>query len=171
MSDAYSILAARPERKLYVDVKNVDLKQLARESAAVHGQLILASTDYQLLREWKRLAPKSATLLWMGGTDEKLAERLAVVRKERFAAVTQLQIHVRVQADGAMQPRAEFLKDVGQELRRHGVLFQTLPWECKDPQVFWRLMDLGAASFATDHPDVAMQAIRDYYAAESESTP
>ncbi len=25
-------------------------------------------------------------------------------------------------------------------------------------------MDLGVASFATDHPDVVMQAIRDYYA-------
>ena len=29
---------------------------------------------------------------------------------------------------------------------------------------FERLMDLGAASFATDHPDDAMDAIRDYYA-------
>jgi hypothetical protein len=32
-------------------------------------------------------------------------------------------------------------------------------------------MDLGVASFATDYPDVIMQAIRDYYAQASGSDP
>jgi hypothetical protein len=56
------------------------------------------------------------------------------------------------------------LLDAGEELRRHGIVFQTLPWDRNDPEICWRLMDLGVASFATDHPDVVMQAIRDYYA-------
>lgn len=47
---------------------------------------------------------------------------------------------------------------------RHGILFQVLPWQSSDPKLFWKLMDLGVASFATDYPDAAMQAIRDYYA-------
>jgi hypothetical protein len=70
---------------------------------------------------------------------------------------------VRTAEDGSLTPSPEFLVKTGEELRRHGVLFQTLPWDRKDPEIYWRLMDLGAASFATDYPDAVMQAIRDYY--------
>ena len=70
-------------------------EQLARESHTVHKQLILASTKYDIIRQWKRLAPTSATLHWMGGTEAELAARIAELRKTRFADITQLQIHVR----------------------------------------------------------------------------
>jgi glycerophosphoryl diester phosphodiesterase len=166
LSDVYTIIAEHPERKLYIDVKNVDLSQLAKESAAVHPQLILASTDDALIRQWKKLAPKAATLLWMGGDEAKLRARLDELRNSNFANVDQLQIHVRVAKDGSLSPRPEFLQAAGEELRRHGVLFQVFPWECDDPQVYKQLMDLGVASFTTDHPDVTMKAIRDYYVAE-----
>ncbi|HEX6960655.1 MAG TPA: hypothetical protein VF175_02220, partial [Lacipirellula sp.] len=63
-----------------------------------------------------------------------------------------------------LTPSPEFLVMTGEELRRHGILFQTLAWDRKDPEICWQLMDLGVASFATDYPDVVMQAIRDYYA-------
>jgi glycerophosphoryl diester phosphodiesterase len=164
MTDVYDILARHPERKFYIDIKNVDLEQLARETKAVHKQLILASTDYKIIRQWKRLAPTSATLHWMGGTEAELAKRLADLQKTKFADVTQLQIHVRTAKDGALTPRPQFLLDAGEQLRRHGVVFQALAWDRKDPEIHWQLMDLGVASFATDYPDVVMQAIRDYYA-------
>ena len=164
MSDVYALLRRHPERKFYIDIKNVDLEQLARESKDVHKQLILASTKYEIIRQWKRLAPDSATLHWMGGSEEQLAKRLGDLRQTDFADVTQLQIHVRTGQDGVLTPSPEFLLKTGEELRRHEVTFQTLPWDRKDPEICWRLMDLGVASFATDHPDVVMQAIRDYYA-------
>jgi glycerophosphoryl diester phosphodiesterase len=168
MTDVYRILAAHPERKFYVDIKNVDLSQLARESKTVHKQLILASTKYEIIRKWKRLAPESATLHWMGGTEAELGQRLADLQRTKLADITQLQIHVRTGEDGSLTPSSEFLLETGEELRRHGILFQALPWDRKDPEICRRLMDLGVASFATDHPDVVMQAIRDYYARDSE---
>jgi glycerophosphoryl diester phosphodiesterase len=179
MSDIYPVLAKHPERRMYVDIKNVDLEQLAREarSAGVAAQLILASTDYAVIRRWKALAPESATLHWMGGTEAELAGRFEKLRKSNFADITQLQIHVRTPAAGTtptlaqaqpatptLMPSPEFLRKAGEELRAHGIVFQALPWESRDPKMFWRLMDLGVASFATDYPDVTMQAIRDYYA-------
>lgn len=162
MTDVYQILVRHPDRRLYIDIKNVDLAQLARESRAVHKQLILASTDYGIIREWKRLAPTSATLHWMGGTEEQLAARLAALRKTGFADITQLQIHIQVRADG-VSPSDRFLIATGEELRSHGILFQALPMMNKDPKLFQHLMDLGVASFATDYPDVVMEAIREYY--------
>ena len=169
MTEIYPVLARQPERRMYIDIKNVDLTQLAREAhaAGVAQRLILASTDYAVIRQWKALMPESATLHWMGGTDEELGKRLAALRLTGFADITQLQIHVRTKGNGKAQtltPIPEFLRQTGAELRAHGILFQVLPWGSKNPELFWRLMDLGVASFATDYPNVMMQAIRDYYA-------
>jgi glycerophosphoryl diester phosphodiesterase len=166
LTDVYRILTEHPERRLYIDIKNVDLQQLARESKHVHRQLILASTDYAIIRRWKALAPTSATLHWMGGTEEELAKRLDALRNNEFAAITQLQIHVRSGDGDTITPGERFLRKTGDELRKYGILFQVLPWQSKDPALFRRLMDLGVASFATDYPDVTMQAIRDYYASK-----
>ncbi len=159
------MLAALKGRRLYIDIKNVDIEQLAREARAARAEdrLVLASTDYNVIREWKRAAPASSTLHWMGGTEDQLAARFAGLRKTGFDAITQLQIHVRLEG-GRLTPSPSFLTEAGKELRRHGILFQALPWQSADPGLFWRLMDLGVASFATDYPDVAMRAIRDYYA-------
>jgi len=171
MSEVYEILLRHPQRRFYIDIKNVDLPQLAKESNAIHKQLILASTKYDVVRQWKRLAPDSATLHWMGGTEAELAKRLADLRQTNFADISQLQIHVRTAADGTLNPSPQFLLQTGEELRRHGILFQVLPWDRKDPEICWRLMDLGVASFATDYPDVVMQAIRDYYARSEGTSP
>lgn len=164
MVDVFDVLKRHPRRKLYIDIKNVDLEQLAREAetAGVAPQLILASTKYEVIRRWKELAPNSSTLHWMGGEEQALAARIADLRKVDFHSITELQIHVRIK-DGVMSPSPEFLLKTGAALRAHGILFQALPWDRDDPETFWRLMDLGVASFATDHPDVAMKAIRDYY--------
>lgn len=160
----YKILRAHRRWRLYIDIKNVDLEQLAREAGAgkVRSQLILASTDYGIIRRWKELAPDSYTLHWMGGSEAQLDERMAKLREQNFAAITQLQIHVNFK-DGVMSPSAEFLIKTGRELRAHNILFQVLPWSTKDPQRLRQLMDLGVASFATDYPDVMMKTIREYY--------
>lgn len=164
MKDVYQILKKHPVRKVYIDIKNIDLEQLTRESKGVHAQLILASTDYDLVQRWKTVAPDSFTLLWMGAPEEQLRKRLDVLRAEKFTGVTQLQIHVRPNSNGTITPSEQFLRSTGEELRSHGILFQVLPYEITDPAKLWRLMDLGVASFATDFPDVMMKAIRDYYA-------
>lgn len=164
LSDLTGLLAADPHRRMYVDIKNVDLQQLSVQAraAGIADRFILASTDIKIIREWKSLEPHSATLHWMGGEEAKLAERLDKLETENFAGVDQLQIHVRLK-EGAITPSVDFLRRSGARLREHGVLFQVLPWECKDPAIFRQLMDLGVASFATDYPDMMSAAVKAYY--------
>ena len=57
-----------------------------------------------------------------------------------------------------------FLIAKGEELRKYGILFQTLPYGGTTPAVYAKLLDLGLMSFATDHPDVTWAAINAYYA-------
>jgi glycerophosphoryl diester phosphodiesterase len=177
LSEMVRLLKAHPERSLYIDIKKVDFHQLAAETVDVHPQLILASTKYDEIKLWRQVAPRSRTLHWMGGPlkwmsgdpkdpngpQAKLAQRIAALRAENFASIDQLQVHVNTAPDGTFYPSEAFLREVGNELRAHGILFQTLPWKQRDAKIFHRLMDLGVASFATDYPDVAMEAVRTYY--------
>jgi glycerophosphoryl diester phosphodiesterase len=165
-----------PERHLYLDIKNVDLPKLAAivKSHGVEGQVVLASTNYALLRKWKALAPASGTLLWMGGTEEELRARLAELRETKFADVTQLQVHVRVKPKADVT-QAEaftlsdgFLIETGRELRAQNILYQSLPWGAADPAVYARLLDLGVMSFATDFPKQTLEAVRRYAATDGD---
>jgi glycerophosphoryl diester phosphodiesterase len=174
MTDVFTALHKQAGRALYLDIKNVDLPQLAREirAAQVGPQVILASTDDQLIRQWRKLMPDSQTLLWMRGSEVELTRRFEELRGHDFAGVTQLQIHVHLKGDAAVVTRDSidpfqesdaFLIARGDEVRSHHILFQTLPYGGDSPQIYWKLMDLGFMSLASDHPDVTLKAVRQYY--------
>lgn len=169
LTEVFAVMKDRPERCLYLDIKNVDLKQLASEVKEYHveKQVILASTKYEIIREWKRLVPESGTLHWMGGEEATLQKRLAELQKTNFAGITQLQIHIHLRKGSTDEEpftlSRKFLIEAGRELRTRDILFQTLPYDTSEPKVFWTLMDLGVASFSTDFPDVASKAVKDYY--------
>lgn len=165
IADAFAAMQDRPERRIYLDIKKVPIEQLADlvRQYRVERQVILASTVYPLICRWKELLPNSETLLWMGGPEASLAERLTALRAVDFKGVTQLQIHVRAgdpKAQDPLQPSSAFLRSVANELRPRGILFQTLPWDCSDPAVYHRLMDLGVQSFASDAPKVTLEAMK-----------
>ncbi|MBP7951845.1 MAG: glycerophosphodiester phosphodiesterase family protein [Verrucomicrobiales bacterium] len=170
ISDVFKIMRGKPQRLLYLDIKNVDLAQLAQEvrENAVAGQVIFTSPKYAMIRDFKKLVPEAQTLNWMGGTEAELRKRLEEVRAADFAGLTQLQLHVRPNPDKtSAEPfnlSRQFIRDTGTELRKHGVILQSLPWGADQAEVYWQLMDLGVMAFATDHPEVVVKAVRDYYA-------
>ena len=165
LAEIVEVLKANPKRKFYIDIKRVNFEQLAEETREVHPQLILASTNYVEIERWKRLAPDSYTLHWLGGTQDRLTERLAALKANQFRGIDQLQIHVRFDGDGVLAPSEDFLRQTGDMLREHNILFQVLSWNrASDPNTYRRLMDLGVASFATGYPGVVMRAVKEYYA-------
>lgn len=169
ISDVFKVMNGRSERRLYLDIKNVELTQLAREvrEHRVEKQIVFTSPRYELIRQWRSIVPESQTLLWMGGTEEELKKRIEDLRAAKFVDLTQVQLHVRLNTNSASaEPfnlSRNFLRKTGEELRRHGIIFQTIPWGVAEPKVYWQLLDLGVAAFATDHPDVTVKAVRDYY--------
>lgn len=127
LTEIVGVLKKYPKRRMYIDIKKVDFGRLAEETIDVHSQLILASTNYDEIKSWKGLAPRSYTLHWMGGTEKQLSERLEKIEKVRFVAIDQLQIHVRLEKDGTLSPSETFLRKTRELLRKYGVLFQVLP--------------------------------------------
>jgi hypothetical protein len=100
----------------------------------------------------------------MGGTEAELEKRFEELRNADFADVTQIQIHTHVIDGRNLAESDQFLIDKGKEIRAHGILFQSLPYGGSTKEIYWKLLDLGVMSFATDHPGVTWQAIREYYA-------
>jgi glycerophosphoryl diester phosphodiesterase len=166
MAEVFALMTGQPQRRLYLDIKDVELNQLAAEvrGADVEQQVILASTKYPAIRAWMRISPQSQTLLWMGGAEPELEKRFAELRASEFADVMQLQIHTHVRENGELMESEAFLIEKGREVRSRGILLQTLPYGGTTKEVYWKLMDLGFMSFATDHPDVTWDAIKSYYA-------
>lgn len=196
LSDAFAVMTGHPERHLYLDIKNVDFAQLAREVRAAHveKQIVLASPKPEQIVAWKKLVPESDTLLWMRGGDKVLAAKFAALRQSNFSGITQIQLHVfpNRTLDEAMEiagttaeklgispaakagdepftPSRQFLAEVGRELRAHHILFQVLPYT-DDAGVYAPLLDLGVMSFATDHPDITLREIKAYYARHGVAT-
>jgi glycerophosphoryl diester phosphodiesterase len=165
-----SVLAemrGRPERLLYLDIKTAELEPLIAmiRKHEVERQVIFTTTHHNLIQDWKMRVPESLTLLWNGGTQEQLATKLAAVRKTGFDGITHLQVHVRVgdlSADEPFVPRIEFLKSLGEELKSRRIVFQALPWECSDQRAYEKLLALGVESFATDYPEITLQAVESF---------
>lgn len=166
MAEVFDTMKGRPDRRLYLDIKQVSLPALAAlaKEHQVAPQVILASTKMEVIHEWKTLLPDSHTLHWMGGKEADLEARLDALEKDGFKDVTQVQIHVR-QAPGredwsSFVPSEAFMRKTGERLKKHGVLYQSLPWGANSPGIYEKLLDLGVQSFATDHPDVVMPLMR-----------
>jgi glycerophosphoryl diester phosphodiesterase len=178
LSEMFHAMSGKPERRMYLDIKNVDFEQLAREvkDAKVESQVTLATPRIADITKWNSLVPESQTLLWMGGADDAAVEKkFDVARKANFDGITQIQIHTHLKDDlksfdkttpEIFKESDAYLRARGEELRRHGILFQTLPYgdRASEPAVYWHLLDLGLMSFATDHPDVTWDVVKQYYA-------
>jgi glycerophosphoryl diester phosphodiesterase len=191
MADIFAYMKDNPGLRLYLDIKKVDFALLAAEvrAAGVEERVIVASNKPDFLIEWKQHAPASGTLLWCPKSGEETMKMLDdLVASGGIKAVTSLQLHVHpnrngknynATADGGRDwkkipctddpgepfnhPRA-FIAKLGERLRGLGILYQAFAYSA-DASFYAPLMDLGAASFATDHPDIAMREVRAYYAA------
>jgi glycerophosphoryl diester phosphodiesterase len=172
LSEVLALMKGKPERHLYLDIKQVDLKQLADEvkEAGVNKQVVLAAPKHETVLEWKQHVPESDTLLWLSGTEAEKRQRIEALKNVDFKGITQLQVHVRLPGDAKdvqpgepFSPSRAFLIEVSQELAKRGILYQTLPYGASDAAIYAQLLDLGLGSFATDHPEVTIKAVQDYY--------
>ncbi len=167
LESVFTKMEGHPDRLLYLDIKSIDLKQLEAHvrKHKLEQQVIFTSENHKLLRAWKKLVPESKTLLWNRGTEQELEKKLSDLRRSKYAGITHLQIHVKVgdlNSNEPFMPSSGFLRNLGKELQFNDIVFQTFSAECKDEQAFEKLLALGVQSFATDYPEVTLNAVRHF---------
>lgn len=177
MDEILAEVAKDPTRHLFMDIKKVDFDKLAElvKKHKVEKQVIFTSPRQDELVYWRKIVPGSETLMWIGGkTGKEQMDKFNAAKARNFEGVTILQIHgnmkegedvnkvTRKSIDPFTIPDS-FWIEAGDILREKGILYQSLPWKANTPKVYWKLMDMGVMAFATDHPDITMKAIQDYY--------
>ena len=162
----FKILSRHPERNMIIDYKRVSVKALAdminQYNAA--SQITFASCDRQLLREFKSYAPEARTKNWLGGPAEKIMEKFAVLEKENFQGITEVQLHLNDAPEKKwrydLDP--EFVVQALQTTEKHGILLQVLPWKFERTDLV-AILDLGVRSFAVDFPNKFKKICADYF--------
>ncbi len=169
LDEVFDEMKGHPDRWLYLDIKDVSLQRMAKMALqrGIENQLILASTNYRHIREWRKMLPTSGTLLWMGGEESALKKRIDDLRKVDFADITQFQIHVDVgdlTSTNPFSPRSAFLSEVAKEIKSRGILYSTWVRGSANPDAYRKLLDVGFNSFSSDDPHVALKVMREHIA-------
>ena len=168
-------MAKYPDARLYVDDKGVGPKRLA-EAARKFGVLErvwYTHCDLSKLKAWRQEVPNGKTRLWWGpGTQnfgnrafgqERMEKKMDELRKCNFADVTLVcfDVHYNDRFDDPFLPSTEYLKTIGEECHRHGVLFTCFPYSGGNQmQSYLKLArQIGCDGFCTDRPCVLFEAL------------
>lgn len=169
----FAILRDNPDRNMVIDYKRACIRTLAEliNSYNVASQITFAANDPALLREFKSYAPDARTKNWLGGTPEKIREQFAVLEKEKFQGITEVQLHLNAVPDTAKGWRyalePEFVKYALKVTAGQGILLQVLPWKFERSDLF-AILDLGVRSFAVDYPNQFKKICADYFSRKNQ---
>lgn len=167
LEELFVEMRGRPERLVYLDLKDVDLRQLGQliDRYGVNGQVIFTHNVRANCREMKQIAAGVRSMLWIGGSAERIKETYArQARDSEFAGLDQVQFHLNAGSAGSEWPYAlepEFLRSALAETSAAGVDLEVLPFRF-DERSIHTLLELGIRWFATDEPAKFLQCVHSW---------
>jgi glycerophosphoryl diester phosphodiesterase len=154
LADVFADMRGRPERCAYLDLKSVDLRQLAEmiEKYGIGEQLIVCSPNREQCEELRGFAPGVRTMQWIGGSREAILAAFCASADTGFAGLDQVQLHLNdADGDWPWEITPEDLVRAMETSASAGVDLEVLPWHFDESGIH-RLLDLGVRWFATDEP-------------------
>jgi len=161
LSEVFAEMAADPGKRAYLDLKNIDLGQLAGMIAeyGLEGRAWVAGPRRPELVELNRLLPSVDTMQWLGGSRAEILAKFEESAAAGFDGLAQVQLHLNDKADPAAQSRSGWrydiepaeLADALERCRAAGVDLEVFPWKFEEADIL-ALLDLGIRWFATDEP-------------------
>lgn len=169
MESVFAVMKGRPDRLLYVDEKGAPPELIAElaERFGVIEQVYYCSPNWRLIPRWRKIAPKGRSMVWLGGwakdnspseierCERYVQKQLDEMAATEFDGIDQVQIHVRTDLtkEDPFCPSTPFMKRAIDLMHRYGVTVNTVTWtEGRNPDVYWRLWNLGFDHFTTDYP-------------------
>ncbi len=163
LDEVFDRMKGRPERQVYLDIKDVDLDALPAKirGYALDRQVIFVHGDPEMCGKLQALYPGARTMTWISGTPTAIRARYGELARGGFAGISQLQFHLR--ARRAQPPFAyvlddDFLREAVRATRAAGVELQLRPFQF-DAASLRRLMDLGVRWYVTDEPRAFAAAV------------
>jgi len=157
LAEAFAEMRGRPERMMYLDLKQVDLQQLGLliDEYEVNGQVIFTHNVQENCRRMKSIAANVRSMLWIGGNAEQIRAKFEAARQTGFDGLDQVQFHLH----DAEEPRGawryaltpDFLRYALEAAAARGIELEVLPFVFDEPSIH-QLLELGIRWFATDEP-------------------
>ncbi|PYI56242.1 iron-containing alcohol dehydrogenase [Paenibacillus flagellatus] len=171
LEEVFEELRGRPERQFYLDLKQVDLDKLGEliDRYGVNRQIIFTHNRQANCKRMKQIAQDVRSMLWIGGSAERILETFREARESGFDGLDQVQLHLNspqtIDWDGrngdewpyAIEP--ERLREALAAASEAGVDLEVLPFAF-DERSIGDLLDLGIRWFATDEPTRFVESVR-----------
>ncbi len=149
-------MAEKPERRMYVDIKRVDLKMLAEmiHRFGLESRIYVASSKVEECESLKQQLPRARTILWCGGTELEIQAKFRNSAAAGFYHLDQIQLHLEEEQQPAgwrYQIKPAFITGALEACVRRGIDLEVLPWKFERRDIE-ALLDMGVRWFATDEP-------------------
>ncbi|CAM3420339.1 glycerophosphodiester phosphodiesterase [Marinicrinis lubricantis] len=167
LQDVFAEMSGRPERMMYLDLKQVDLVQLGKliDQYGVNRQVIFTHHLQDNCRRMKQIASDVRSMLWIGGKAEQIKEKFELARRSSFDGLDQVQLHLNLlndpQGDWRYTLEPEFLEYALQVTSSCGIELEVLPFSF-DERSIHLLLQLGIQWFATDEPSLFVTYVRSW---------
>ena len=163
LEEVFEAMQGRPERLMYLDLKEVDLGQLGRliDQYQVNGQVIFTHNVQDNCIQMKQIAEGVRSMLWIGGKPEQIQQKFQAAYESGFRGLDQVQIHLngfQAEAEWPYDTDAKFLQYALSVTQAAGVDLEVLPFQF-DERSMHLLLDLGITWYATDEPARFLQCV------------
>jgi glycerophosphoryl diester phosphodiesterase len=163
LEEVLALMAEDPLRRMYLDLKQIDLTVLADmiRRFGLDGRTWVAAPNIDDCEGLKDRLPQARTILWCGGTEAEIQAKFRGVAARGFLRLDQVQLHLNDEeprvAGWRYQVKPEFVTEALYASRGR-VDLEVLPWKF-EPQDIAALMDLGVRWYATDEPSRFLAAV------------
>lgn len=167
LEEAFKALKEDESRLMYLDLKEVDLGELGKliDKYEVNQQIIFTHRNEDNCRKMKNIVDDIRTMLWIGGSVERIKNQFNKVLNEKFEGLDQVQIHLYKNPEGDDWPYTidlEFLRYAFRVTAEAGVDLEVLPFNEFEDESIHQLLDIGIRWFAIDYPEQFIEAVKSW---------
>jgi len=183
LSEALQAMKDDKNRLLYLDLKDVDLNSLGKliEEYGVVEQIIFTHNNEENCRKMHEMIKGLRTMLWIGGSPDRIKNKFNKVLSENFYGLNQVQIHLYNKENSYLSKKSnaecelnremqepfdwpyqidkEFLEYAYDKTTSAGLDLEVLPYEFDDRSLH-TLLDIGIRWFAVDYPEKFIETVK-----------
>jgi len=154
----------RPERQVYLDLKNIDLEKL-RDRLREYGvekQVIFVHGSPAMCARLHALYEGARTMTWLSGPPDKIKRDFAKMCERGFRGISQIQFHLPPLTTSPQITYAfddVYIKEAVRLTRAAGVDLQLRPFAFDAPSLR-SLLDAGVHWYVTDAPKSFAECVR-----------
>lgn len=156
LEEVFQAMTNRPERLIYLDLKEVDLHQLGQliDQYEVNQQVIFTHSNLDNCIRMKEIAAGVRTMLWIGGNSQQIQDKFYLALNSEFRGLDQVQLHLKgykPDAGWSYDLDLAFIQEAAELTSQFNVELEVFPFQF-DNSAIHTLLEMGIRWYATDEP-------------------